>query len=360
MSPETVPIACPRCKTRITVPATAAGSTRQCPGCRTDFLVTRSMLRLQPEQPENAGEEEDYAVQAPPPPQTGPDLDRWTTPSVLESPEETTGREGEDIAGSEDIRPSAAWKTSVPPPWWLFTGGLAAFLGDSGAWMRALTLGFWMLISLSLLHLGLLTSSAAAAGNMLSVVASVLFTLAGLILHVPIFMLVAAYGLAVLLDSSDGLNVMVNWPRGFLTDWLRESFYLLAALLWGLLPGGLASYLFPWPVDPILVYAAGEAVFFPIMLLSALDGVTPALPSSAAVWKSLFRHAFVWLWFYALSIPLLILIVWLYSSAVLSTDFYRTLLASASAAGWFVYFRLLGRLAWYCSGRYEQMKHKFR
>ncbi|MBN2578461.1 MAG: hypothetical protein JXB10_05670 [Pirellulales bacterium] len=367
--PETVEIACPRCKVRIAVPRTSAGTSRQCPECRTDFLITQKMLGLPRKiDPANVSEDDlqidldsspddgdEYALAAPPP----------------SPPEEAAfgHREDEDAESSDAVRPEedledqeptpATWAPTTPPNWGLFVSGLGSFLGNGGIWMRGIPLGFSFFSALWLVGYGLFLGRAPAAGFMSfgAWAGSLILCCFGGIIGLMTLASAAAFAVAVVRDTAEGLDVVESWPSGFIVDWGQELLYVGAALLWGLVPGGIASVLLPqgWRA---VAYGFGEAVFFPLLLLAAVDAVTPALPSSTAVWQSPFRRPSVWLMFYALTIPLAIVIAGICLAAFITANFIFCLAAAAVFIfGWMLYFRLLGRLAWYCSGRCEQMEN---
>jgi hypothetical protein len=355
MPPESVEIACPRCKVRIAVPATSAGTSRQCPTCRTDFLITQRMVGLSSiktaarideddlwiDDSPSPLDDEEYAVESPPPP-----------------PPPSTSEEASDEEDEEEAEVTAAsWSPTASPPLGLFAGGLSDFFGNGEIWRRTIPLSVGVFFTVWLLAFGLFLGRVpnlgfAAFGAWFGCLVLCCF---GAMIGVMTTMTGAAFAVAVVRDISDGLATVESWPPGYLVDWALEMCYIGAAMLWSFAPGGMVAMFLP-EVPRIIVYGVSEALFFPIVLLAALDGVTPGMPSSIAVWKSPFRHPFVWLLFYILSIPLLVLTGGICLAAIGTAYFLLCILAAiVFAPAWMLYFRLLGRLAWYCSGRYEQM-----
>jgi hypothetical protein len=352
-SPQNVEIACPRCKVRILVPSTAAGTPRQCPECRTDFLITQKMLGPSPATSNDALEDDGLQIDDSP-----PSVDEgYALASPSPSPHlETTRIFSRDVEPEEAEAPAATWAPKLPPPPGLFVSGLLTFFQNGEIWIRGIPLGGGVFVTIWLFGFGLqlgrvpnlgMASFAPWFGSL------VLCCSAGL-LGIILLITISAYAVTVIRDMADGLDTVESWPPGFVVDWGQEMFYVGSALMWGLLPGALASIVLP-PAPSAMIYGISEAVFFPIALLAALDIAMPMLPISPAVWKSPFRHPVVWLTFYVLSIPLFVLIAEILVLAVSMASSLLCLLTGVLfVPGWMLYFRLLGRLAWYCSGRYEQ------
>lgn len=163
--------------------------------------------------------------------------------------------------------------------------------------------------------------------------------------------------LLVVADTSAG-NDEVFWPDEFLTDWIGKPIYLvwLAAIwlvpTWLLLrqaeSPGLADY--PWLIT--LIYLVVFWLFFPISVLSSL---------SVAMFWVVVHPGYLWQlakrrrelgYFYAVSG----LVLGGCTALVVATVFVGWIwllpvMAPAVAAGWLIYARLLGRLAWVLNPR---------
>ena len=161
----------------------------------------------------------------------------------------------------------------------------------------------------------------------------------------------SAYWLAVLKESSEGNDRLYAPPGPVFLDWAGECFFLVFAAAMSQAPGLLL-----WRFVPNLPDWAGPAavsfcvvVIFPVFLLSQLENGSPFEFVSLKVVKTLFRNPFAWLLFFSETILLLagsgaaIVALYLYSTWTLALSV--TLAAAAS----FLYFRLLGRLAWWLS-----------
>jgi hypothetical protein len=169
------------------------------------------------------------------------------------------------------------------------------------------------------------------------------------------FFYAAALAMSILLDTGNGLKRIESWPRGFMFDWLLEVGYVAAALFWSALPSIPLGWLLEnFGIPPVLVFAAVAAFVFPLALLAELDAGTFYFPGVAAVWLSPFRARRAWLDFYAITVPLMVIVAGAVAHAH-REDLVWMLIASSilAAAAWLLYFRLLGRLAWYASGKAE-------
>jgi hypothetical protein len=353
MSPENVEIACPRCKVRIVVPASAGGTSRQCPDCRTDFLITQKMIGLPPAEDFGVAEADDFQIADAPLPAVDDEYDLVSPPP----PPLPVAADKSGVKEPEEYEaPAPTWAPTLRPPPGLFTSGLLAFFSSGDLWIRCIPLGFGLFLALWMLGFGLFLGRVGNIGQaaLIPWFGCMILCCFGGIIGVLLLMAVSAYAVAVLRDTTDGLDAVEGWPPGFIVDWGQEMLYVGVALLWSLSPGALASFLLP-ETHPAIIYGVSAAVFFPIALLAALDAVMPMLPISPAVWKSLFRCPAVWLTFFLASIPLFVSIVEMLLLAVNMVNIlFCMLVAAVFAPVWMLYFRLLGRLAWYCSGRYEQ------
>ncbi|MBN2474153.1 MAG: hypothetical protein JXB62_06080 [Pirellulales bacterium] len=156
--------------------------------------------------------------------------------------------------------------------------------------------------------------------------------------------------LAILGDTAYGYDQVEHWPEGSYGEWLVESFLVAVALGLSLLLVGVTDYLLR-DVDLLagLYYPVSFILFFPVVLLSMLETSSPINPFSATVWRSMWTARSAWMMFY-LETAILVVGCWYAVPLIVSTPFPGVVLAAAVfVAGLFIYFRLLGRLAWCCS-----------
>ena len=179
------------------------------------------------------------------------------------------------------------------------------------------------------------------------VVVSAIMLLIGLMY----FVWASRYCLTILTETANGVERIEDWSSSDVVERAFQALYLLNSLILSFLVGWGLEYLagsLPQGIAP----AATMFVLFPIVLLSMLERGTVLNPVSPAVWWSVLANGWAWLGFYVLA-GLLV-------SAVVALDFgLRRLLgiwgsgltAVLMATALMIYFRLLGRLGWYCSER---------
>jgi hypothetical protein len=173
-------------------------------------------------------------------------------------------------------------------------------------------------------------------------------------------MLASCYGLTILRDTSYGAD-NVEWPSLLTLDALGDLGYVVTSLFFAVLPGWGVATLGQSPSEETLVVMVVSALLlFPVFLLSTLETNSPIQPYSLPVWQSVVRAQSAWILFYLLSFVLAFVAgpLAIELSFVAIEDFGGSsgILAGAGAGAvlgvaWMVYFRLLGRLAWYCANR---------
>lgn len=164
---------------------------------------------------------------------------------------------------------------------------------------------------------------------------------------------VSAMWLAVLKESSEGNNKLYDPPGMMFLDWVGESFYVVFATAIAIAPGMLV-----WRFVPNLPEWAGPAAalvswmaLFPMFLLSQLQNGTPLEFFSPRLGSSIGKCPGPWLLFYAESV----LVVGGCVGAVIGLQMTSPWLVVVSvllvSLASFLYFRLLGRLAWWLAER---------
>jgi hypothetical protein len=161
------------------------------------------------------------------------------------------------------------------------------------------------------------------------------------------YLISAAHCLAIVVDSSDGLPHVENWPSPILMDHLGEGLYVIVSASISAVPGWALGRLMGLPADQAAwVTAGGAFLTFPFCILSALDASSPWGVASGRLATSFARCPLQWLLFYAGSGLLLagvgIAALWLLARGPL----YLTIVAPLTVAALWLYFRALGRLAW--------------
>lgn len=172
--------------------------------------------------------------------------------------------------------------------------------------------------------------------------------------------LASAFGLTTLYETSHGADSIESWPRVLLLEDIGAAIYVAFAMLLAALPGMLTAVFWQRLGVPKTWAIVGPMpIFLPPLLFSMLEGKSPLSPFSSRVWMSILHGWRVWTMFYILSGVMV-------GSTVVALVFISRhggwtvgIVASGAVAAvvWMVYFRLLGRLAWYCSGRWARRHH---
>ncbi|MEN6452013.1 MAG: hypothetical protein ABFC96_16105 [Thermoguttaceae bacterium] len=167
----------------------------------------------------------------------------------------------------------------------------------------------------------------------------------------------AACGLTILQETSHGADTIESWPDLLRLEGWGEVVYVSTAVMLSTLPGLVATPLWHWLAIPrSLGIAVAAPAFFPVILLSMLETRSAVNPVSLPVWRSLLYAWPAWLLFHVLALATAIVTAVLVAAAMRHTG----LIVGVAVAGvlptvaWLIYFRMLGRLAFCCSGRTNQ------
>jgi hypothetical protein len=167
------------------------------------------------------------------------------------------------------------------------------------------------------------------------------------------FALASACALAVVRDTADGSERITSWPGLDFLDYLIEPLYLFNSLCVSVLPGAaLSGLLVGGGLLGGLLTPAIAILLFPIVLLSMLESNSPLGAVSWPVLRTLGAACRGWAAFYLASAALLAATGAVAAIALgIGGLFGEFVAATTLTAAWFIYFRLLGRLAWYCADR---------
>ena len=393
-APKRVP--CPKCKGIIVLETTAAGSKQQCPQCNAVFVIsagkappkenTENVVAKQEDavaKQEDAVAKQEEAVakqeEAVAKQEDGYDLKTAAAPQVAhdDAPARRAAiKEGADrYYKYEEEEEEAVWQPKQPPP--------ARLLRDktfkapfSPAFRQcyvivliaSLIMGSITAVLVPYMDIGgkdsknavdqtdsniknltLVRSFDGLNVGAMNTVASFVMILVG----APFAMLMAALGLAIYRDTFEGSVEFVSWPRDWLNNFFVSAVFVLVPIFLAAFPALVMNTFLPgigWFRMPLVVLCA--LILFPLFFLSALESKSPVMLCSKPIWNSL-KIAFpVWREFYVLTILtgvaialfLRIPLIWL--TAICGSILIPTY--------FMVYFRLLGKLAWYCSGGYDE------
>ncbi|MGA2257568.1 MAG: hypothetical protein ABSG53_23145 [Thermoguttaceae bacterium] len=261
-----------------------------------------------------------------------------------------------DIAALEDDEEPPKKKRRRPKmEWQLFVGGFG-FPWSSGAVVQWLLIAIWATVA------GWLTHSAIALGinqemaeaNIYQTIVAMLAGLGALLAGFGCAGIAAIHGLTILLETTAGNDRMENWPNvSLFLDWIGDLWFIInTAVVSGVL-GLCLGWLAPELLGTRETMVAITVFFvFPVLLLCTLETDSPFLPVSTVVIASLGRHCIAWLAFYAQAGSLLVAavaVVYYLAPPRVEPRLAIPLAGLLFSAVVMIYFRLLGRLAFYCS-----------
>ena len=237
-------------------------------------------------------------------------------------------------------QPPADWQ--APPPIRMLWPGVLQFPLYPGCRSRLLALS----VSGAVMMVGLAISSALVgevAGAMLGVCLYVLSFLLGLGWCVVL----AASSLAILGDTSEGVDIVESWPDGMWIDWAPTSLFVFNNLALSVVPGFLIS-LFPISANMVrLVLAASVFFLFPIIVLSMQEAASVLQFYSYPILRSLRRAWWAWGLFYVASAAVTFAAAVLIVVASIIPFVGILICIGVLLYATMIYFRLMGRLTWF-------------
>jgi hypothetical protein len=345
-------IVCPRCARSFIPTNSDAGESVRCPNCHLDLDAPNP-----PETDDGAGqgrgEEDEYALRVEAPSPTAEvareyvPLGNYTAPRML--PDEDVEVEEREVSPWQAVRPA--------PPRDLFFAGTFNFPFRPAARAESLSLTIGATITLLVFELTLWCMRSGGDGpsavfSTTPTIAGLLFALVGLLFLAAYLVAAAVHGMAILRDTAFGCDAVKEWPNLLSLDSTSDAKYVFMALAIGVLPGMVTAPLWDWlGWSKLLMMAISAAILFPLLLLSMLETNSPIMPVSPPVWQSVYRAWQTWGLYYLITLPAAAGICGL---AIVAMT--RGGLGSALVVGilvspvWMIYCRLLGRLAWFCSG----------
>jgi hypothetical protein len=234
-------------------------------------------------------------------------------------------------------------------PRFTFLSGIFSFPFRFHVWPR------WMVLSLILAFVLQLISEVATllSGN------AGLTWMVGVCYMVMVSFIAVAWSitasvsfLAILQDTAEGGDKII-WPTAMWIDWVFECLYVVNSTVVSIVVGlavARVMQLFQWPHElgvPVTVI-----VLFPFILLSMLEAASPVVFISRPVFHCLVRGWWAWLVVYLETSSLVAAVSWI-SWQLFGFTGYLAIVALSPlfVATLMIYFRLWGRLAWYCAKR---------
>jgi hypothetical protein len=328
---------CPTCLTRLHAGPGEAGDVTICPDCSTKFRIPPPPEDWKWDPFEKRAEVYDLATPVPTASVEQAGVPRADRPE--QKPERSIEQELEE-------RRSLFPKRERPRlPTFPFLEGVWTF-----PWYRT-SRGCWLGLSAGAFALWYLASeirALAATGEGKAVYIAAMYAGIGLVGGI-IYLVWAGLALNLILtETANGADRVEDWARGEVFDRMFDALPFINSLALSALIAWAIEHWVPG-VPTGVGFAACGFVFFPVFVLSMFETGSVFGPISLKILGSLFRSWWGWTRFYFLSAAMFAalagLALWLYALVGAATACFLAPLATAAAM---IYFRLLGRLAWYC------------
>jgi predicted Zn finger-like uncharacterized protein len=354
---------CPKCGNRLRILPDQIGTSVRCPKCNATFVVGRSQDQVKAATTAPGDEDDAYEPIIPLPRPTmlpeepladlNPDHARdsmydvdWRTADDMEaeSPVERSPVAENELLEAARARGLIRDDYVPDPPRWTFFSGVFTY-----PWKGA-NLTRWTAMSFGLAIAGMMTITALQwlgfLGGQANMLLGVMLSTFTIILNLAVLSFAASSCHAAIQDTADGHDVPLD---DSLPDWDHWVFTLLSWIsLWA--ASAAIGYPLSLAIGPI-AFLITSTLFFPVLLLSAMECESFIMPYSPPVLRTLGTYFHGWLVFHLLT-------VLLFAAWIVAFDFgfreapYVTVLLSGPvlATIMLVYSRLLGRLAWRASG----------
>jgi DNA-directed RNA polymerase subunit RPC12/RpoP len=318
-------ISCQVCQTRLHVRPHQAGTSIKCPDCFSQVLVPPAPKRRQLPQAARPLAQDDPSVGSP----TGVQTE---TQKLLEK------------ARAELERAEAQEREESPDR---FTEGLFDFLIDvrSAVWLAVLA--YWFSVAMWLTRWAMSLQIPEAGLAVLSQTLSLIVGLFAVGLLLSFLVATAAWGWALVRDTSEGLRKIARWPGVNVLAWDRDLRYVLGAGIVAAFPGALVGVLLGWiAIKGLMLYTAAAtfAGLFPLVLLSMRQSGSVTVPFSEGAWGSIADHPAPWNLTYLMTIVLVILGLFGTVTAIQHGGLLGLAGALLMAFCMALYFRTVGRL----------------
>ncbi|MCE5301952.1 MAG: hypothetical protein LLF97_02450 [Planctomycetaceae bacterium] len=328
-----IPVICHLCHTRMYATTDQVGTTMTCPDCGATTLVPPSPFRP-PKIDVMAGADDDgYRLcdaALPPSPTPPPPTPEEQTPVSRKKKKKVSRRK--------------------PLPEHPFLSGTFSFPFSSGTLGVVIALLGWEAVVQWLL---VINFQFRQSQDPRALFAAAMFGGIAGILGLGLLTYASACALAIVRDTANSADQIQEWPGLSFLEWLFAGLYLVGSFVMSLLPGCAVTGLLH-KASPLATLALPVSAFvmFPLLLMSTLENGTPFGLISLPVYRTLWTSRKGWMAFYGLTAMLILDAVALTIVAYWIHPLAATVVAAlVQVIGWFIYFRLLGRLGWYCADR---------
>lgn len=337
-----IAVNCPRCNTRMQADLDQVGQTLTCPDCSTKVVVPSPRTGQTWEGQGRATSEINKTWSEPP---ARPD---FVANKDYRDPEMVAEREAERAAREEAAQQAAqGW-----PPLRLFFAGTFTVPFSQDLLGRTLGLMAYAIVTPVLLGLGF---GGGQSGSEVEWIGRLFFVLSAAGLLLFWIVTASAFGLAILRETAFGNEQIQHCPNLLALEGVFDVIYVVFALIYGALPGLFLAGLTP----PIQLYAQlcvnlSQFVFTPICLLAMLEAGSLLKPLSPPIWRTVWNSWQAWVVFYMVSFAMFVATIALQVTAMNIGGPVLGIMVSGvvNTVVWLAYFRLLGRLAWFCSGQH--------
>ncbi len=335
---------CPRCGTIMYAAEDQVGSSLICPDCHTSAVVpSASAFRKRIDVAAEAGPAYGLAVEREP---------QASEPEQPSSPGSPPPRvQAVRARARRQFEPYFRHPRLPRNP---FLSGTFSFPFSAGARGVVLIATAWAILTFGVASLSF---EQAAIRNVGSLFGSVLLAIGAGILGVSLFAFVATSGLVIVRDTAAGCHRIYEWPGAAFLEWFLEPFYVVNSFCAAVLPGlGIAWLLTQSDLPADAAVPASLFLLFPVAFLSTLETFSMFGVLSWPVCRTFWQAWPGWAAFYLSAAALLFVAIGLSVQVFVAEGAWGIIVAAPLlTAAWFVYCRLLGRLAWYCTDRARKM-----
>lgn len=333
-----IALLCPVCHTRFHATVDQVGQSLICPDCGSRAVVPAApppRMTIQPATVGDAG----YAVE---PTVSAPPL----------APSQEFNESDDDQGGVADL-PSDEGRPTLPR-WPLLQGTFSFPFSPGGRWY-AIGLALWAAAGIWAFQL---TQACGEPIDLVCAITAVCLLVVTVAIGILWFSFASAVALAILRDTANGCDRIFDHPGFHVFRWLVDAIYVVNALAASMLPGAALGWLLTRLESPVAGVAPLGAFFlFPVVLLSMLNNGTPFGAVSGDVFRMLRVAARGWASFYLMAAGLLLTtgaIIW--AALDFAPAMQMLLFGAVVPIAWVIYFRLLGRLAWYSADRLAKLE----
>jgi hypothetical protein len=234
-----------------------------------------------------------------------------------------------------------------------FISGTFTFPFSSAALMHTVVLSVWTMAATAMATTAIALGATEDAPTAFK---SAMFLAGAVLVTVMWFAFASECALTIVRDTANGCDKIPAWPGLAFIDWILEPLYIFNSLCLSTAPGAGVAWLlaeYGHPNDAVAL--VGFFFFFPIVLLSLLESNSPLGVISLPVYRTFWTAFSGWAGFYLSTAILLAAAGIVVTAATSAGRFWGAIAANLTfTIVWLIYFRLLGRLAWYCADRTAQ------